>query len=227
MRQHRHPCPERGPGCAPRRALDLLARRVRGCLASQREDTSICYPPSPRAPSNPGSQSLQESGGTPGPKGGPRGEPRDDCRPGCRQLRDAPLKDFHKLVSWAAGARPCSTMSTRSHQPCMTRTSEPTSGASASALNNEDLRADVHNVGNALADENLLESIGRLAVVSHQLRSELEPARHTGCHSYSAARTGLSTWATRSPHYGPRRTRWSTWYRESGLMPGRSSRRKA
>ena len=49
----------------------------------------------------------------------------------------------------------------------------------ASALNNEDLRADIHNVGTALTDENLLESIGRLAVVSHQLRSELEPVLRT------------------------------------------------
>jgi hypothetical protein len=49
----------------------------------------------------------------------------------------------------------------------------------ASAMNNEELRADVHNVGTALVDENFLESIGRLAVVSHQLRSELEPVLRT------------------------------------------------
>ena len=88
----------------------------------------------------------------------------------------------------------------------------------ASALNNEDLRADIHNVGTALTDENLLESIGRLAVVSHQLRSELEPVLGR-CHSFSAVRTRLSSWATRSPRFWSRRTRWSTWSRDQGSCP--------
>jgi hypothetical protein len=49
----------------------------------------------------------------------------------------------------------------------------------STAMTDENLRADIHNVSTAMTDENLLESIGRLAVVSHQLRSELEPVLRT------------------------------------------------
>lgn len=88
------------------------------------------------------------------------------------------LEDFHKLVSALLNstvlddvhkiASALHDKDLRADLKCI-----------ASALNNEDLRADIHNVGTALTDENLLESIGRLAVVSHQLRGELEPVLRT------------------------------------------------
>ena len=88
------------------------------------------------------------------------------------------LEDFHKLVSALLNStvlddvhKIASALHDKDLRADLKRT--------ASALNNKDLRADIHNLGTALTDENLLESLGRLAVVSHQLRSELEPVLRT------------------------------------------------
>ena len=88
------------------------------------------------------------------------------------------LEDFHLLVSALLNStvlddvhKIASALHDKDLRADLKRT--------ASALNNKDLRADIHNLGTALTDENLLESLGRLAVVSHQLRSELEPVLRT------------------------------------------------
>ena len=88
------------------------------------------------------------------------------------------LEDFHKLVSAVLNStvlddvhKIASALHDKDLRADLKRV--------ASALNNEDLRADIHNLGTALTDENLLESLGRLAVVSHQLRNELEPVLRT------------------------------------------------
>ena len=88
------------------------------------------------------------------------------------------LEDFHKLVSAVLNStvlddvhKIASALHDKDLRADLKRV--------ASALNNKDLRADIHNLGTALTDENLLESLGRLAVVSHQLRNELEPVLRT------------------------------------------------